>query len=216
MLRAAEAMQASIARAATDATAPAKQGYIVHQLREFMGEKDILSLDNGIHMMWATRNYGAYQPNTMLIDHALGSMGISLPAAIAAKLVHPERKVAVVTGDGGFMMNSQELETAVRLGLDLIVIVFNDSGFGMIRLKQMADGQGRYGVDFKNPDLVGYAKSFGAHGHRLDDPSQLRALLDEAVAQGGVHVIDVPVDVRQDMALMKEMKSVDCAQFDRD
>ena len=152
----------------------------------------------------------------MLIDHALGSMGISLPAAIAAKLVHPKRKVAVVTGDGGFMMNSQDLETAVRLGLDLIVVVFNDNGLGMIRLKQMADGYGQYGVDFKNPDFVGYANSFGAHGHRLDDPSQFRALLDKAVAQGGVHVIDVPVDVQQNIALMKEMKSVDCAQFSRE
>ncbi len=216
MLRAAEAMQASIARLATDASAPAKPGYLVHQLRDFMGDKDILSLDNGIHMMWMTRNYGAYEPNTMLIDHALGSMGISLPAAIAAKLVHPERKVTVVTGDGGFMMNSQELETAVRLGLDLIIVVFNDNGLGMILMKQMADGHGRYGVDFKNPDLVAYANSFGAHGHRLDDPGQFRSLLDKAVTQGGVHVIDVPIDVRQNMALMKEMKSVDCAQFNSD
>ena len=216
ILSAAEAMQASIARAATDPSAPAKQGYIVHQLREFMGDEDILSLDNGIHMMWVARNYGAYQPNTMLIDHALGSMGIGLPAAIAAKLVHPERKVAVVTGDGGFMMNSQDLETAVRLGLDLIVIVFNDNGLGMIRMKQIADGYEPYGVNFKNPDFVAYANSFGAHGHRLDDPSQFRAMLDAASAQGGVHVIDVPVDVQQNMALMKEMKSVDCSQFNRD
>jgi acetolactate synthase-1/2/3 large subunit len=215
MLRAGEAMQASIARMATDASAPAKQGYIVQQLREFMGDDDILSLDNGIHMLWTTRNYGAYQPNTMLIDHALGSMGISLPAAIAAKLVHPERKVVVVSGDGGFMMNSQDLETAVRLKLDLIVVVFNDSGYGMIRAKQMADGHGHFGVEFNNPDFVAFANSFGAHGHRLDDPSQFRIMLDEAVDQGGVHVIDVPIDKKQDMALMKEMKSVDCAQFNR-
>ena len=181
-----------------------------------MGDTDILSLDNGIHMLWTTRNYGAYEPNTMLLDHALGSMGISLPAAIAAKLVHPERKVAVVTGDGGFMMNSQELETAVRLGLDLIVVVFNDNALGMIRAKQMASGLGDYGVGLQNPDLVLYAESFGAHGHRLDDPSQFRTLLDAAVAKGGVHIIDVPIDARQNMALLKEMKSVDCAQFNRD
>jgi acetolactate synthase-1/2/3 large subunit len=213
MLAAGEAMQASIARMATDSSAPAKQGYVIHELREFMGDKDILSLDNGIHMLWTTRNYGAYQPNTMLIDHALGSMGISLPAAIAAKLVHPERKVVVLTGDGGFMMNSQDLETAVRLGLDLIVIIFNDTGLGMIRAKQMADGHGHYGVEFNNPDFVMYANSFGAHGHRLDDPSKFRALLDAAAEQGGVHVIDVPVDAKQNMALLKEMKSVDCAKF---
>jgi acetolactate synthase-1/2/3 large subunit len=142
-------------------------------------------------------------------------MGISLPAAIAAKLVYPERKVAVVTGDGGFMMNSQDLETAVRLGLDLIVVVFNDSGYGMIRAKQMADGHGHFGVEFNNPDFVAFANSFGAHGHRLDDPSQFRTLLDEAADQGGVHVIDVPIDKKQDMALMKEMKSVDCSQFNQ-
>ncbi len=212
MLRAGQAMQASIARGSDDSGAPAKPQYIVRTLREFLGDKDILSLDNGIHMLWVTRNFGAYEPNTMLIDHALGSMGISLPAAIAAKLVYPDRRVVVVTGDGGFMMNSQELETAVRLELDLIVVVFNDNGLGMIRMKQMADGYGNLGVDFKNPDFVTYAQSFGAGGHRLDDPSQFRSVLEEA-ARGGVHVIDVPIDVRQNMMLMKEMKSVDCSQF---
>ena len=115
-----KAMAASIARGADDASAPTKPQYLVRVLREFMADTDIVSLDNGIHMMWLTRNYPAFAPNTMLIDHALGSMGISLPAAIAAKLVYPDRRVVVVTGDGGFMMNSQELETAVRLGLDLI------------------------------------------------------------------------------------------------
>jgi acetolactate synthase-1/2/3 large subunit len=213
ILRAGEAMQKSIANGSADANAPAKPQYLVRVLREFMRDTDILSLDNGIHMMWVARNYGAYEPNTMLIDHALGSMGISLPAAIAAKLVYPDRRVVVVTGDGGFMMNSQELETAVRLGLDLIVVVFNDNGLGMIRMKQMADGYGQFGVDFKNPDLVAYTNSFGAHGHRLEDPGQFRSLLDAAARQGGVHVIDVPIDVQQNMRLMKEMKSVDCSKF---
>lgn len=216
MLRAAEAMQVSISRSVSDTSTPAKQGYIIRQLREFMGESDILSLDNGIHMLWATRNYAAYQPNTMLIDHALGSMGISLPAAIAAKLLHPECKVTVLTGDGGFMMNSQDLETAVRLDIDLIVVIFNDSGLGMIRAKQMANGQGNYGVEYGNPDFVAFANSFGAHGHRLEDPSQFRAMLDSAAAQGGVHIIDVPISAKQDMALLKEMKSVDCGQFNHD
>jgi acetolactate synthase-1/2/3 large subunit len=148
----------------------------------------------------------------MLIDHALGSMGVSLPAAIAAKLVYPKRRVVVVTGDGGFMMNSQELETAVRLGLDLVVVVFNDSALGMIRMKQMADGYGNFGVEFKNPEMVTYAGSFGAHGHRLDDPSRFRSLLDET-DRGGVHVIDIPIDAQQNMMLLKEMKSVDCLSF---
>lgn len=213
ILAAGEAMQKSIATGSEDASAPAKPQYIIRVLREFMQDTDILALDNGIHMLWATRNFGAFEPNTMLIDHALGSMGISLPAAIAAKLVYPERRVVVFTGDGGFMMNSQELETAVRLDLDLIVIIFNDDGLGMIRLKQMAEGYGSFGVDFSNPDFVTYASSFGAEGHRLEDPGQLRLLLDQAAAKGGVHVIDVPIDVEQNLLLMMEMKSVDCSQF---
>ena len=209
--RLAEQTRHSIERSATDTSFPAKQGHLIAELRDFMADDDILSLDNGIHMMWATRNFNARQPNTMLIDHALGSMGISLPAAIAAKLVHPERKVVVLTGDGGFAMNIQDLETAVRLKLDLIVVVFNDKSLGMIAMKQIADGYQRYGVDFDNPDFVALARSYGATGHRLDDPARFRALLDEAAAAGGVHIIDAPVDPHANMALMREMRSVDCS-----
>lgn len=210
MLKAAKAMQASIHRNAGDTSFPANPAFIVNTLREFMDDKDILSLDNGIHMMWVSRNFGAYEPNTMLIDHALGSMGISLPAAITAKLVCPDRKVVVVTGDGGFMMNSQEIETAVRLNLDITVVIFNDSGFGMIDMKQKSSGYGNIGVDFSNPDFVSYANSFGAKGHRLNDPSQFKSILENASNEGGVHVIDVPINKMQNMMLMKEMKSVDC------
>ena len=213
MFKAAKAMNESIHKADAIDTFPAHPGYIINVLRLFMDDSDILSLDNGVHMMWAARNFGAYQPNTMLIDHALGSMGISLPAAIAAKLVHPEKKVVVVTGDGGFMMNSQELETAVRLELDLIVCIFNDNGLGMIDMKQKGSGYGNIGVDFKNPDMIKYADSFGAHGHRLDDPSQFMKLLEEAQVKGGVHVIDIPIDKKQNMILIKEMKMVDCKEL---
>ncbi len=210
-LRVAKAMQYSVKRSAGDVSFPAKQGYLIATLRDFMADEDIMSLDNGIHMIWATRNFSARQPNTMLIDHALGSMGISLPAAIAAKLVFPERKVVVLTGDGGFAMNSQDIETAVRLGLDLIVVVFNDNGLGMIAMKQKADGYQNYGVGFSNPNFVDFAHSYGAIGHRLDDPSRFRELLDTAAAEGGVHIIDAPVDPKANMALMMEMRSVDCA-----
>ena len=210
MFKAAVEMQKSIHKADAINTFPAHPGYIISTLRNFMDEHDILSVDNGVHMMWATRNFSAHQPNTMLIDHALGSMGISLPAAIAAKLVNPERKVVVVSGDGGFMMNSQELETAVRLGLDLIVCIFNDSGLGMIEMKQMASGYEHFGVNFKNPDMVKYAESFGAHGIRLDDPSKFAEVLAEAQSHGGVHVIDIPIDKKQNMMLIKGMKMVNC------
>jgi len=213
MQKASKGMQLSIHRNAAVDSFPAHPAFIVNTLRDFLDDTDILSLDNGIHMMWVTRNFGALEPNTMLIDHALGSMGISVPAAIAAKLVHPGKKVVVVTGDGGFMMNSQELETAVRLELDLIVVIFNDSGLGMIEMKQKADGYGNIGVGFNNPDFVLYANSFGAHGHRLDNPSDFASLLEKVHTQGGVHVIDVPIDKKQNMMLMKEMKSVDCSQL---
>ncbi len=212
-LKVGEAMRESIKRSLQDTSFPAKQGHLIATLRDFMGDEDILSLDNGIHMMWATRNFNARQPNTMLIDHALGSMGISLPAAIAAKLVYPERKVVVLTGDGGFAMNSQDIETAVRLGLDLTIVIFNDNGLGMIAMKQKVDGYENFGVAFNNPDFVDFARSYGASGHRLEDPSQFRALLDEVSKTGGVHIIDAPVDPMQSMALMKEMKSVDCDKF---
>lgn len=140
-------------------------------------------------------------------------MDISLPAAIAAKLTYPEKKVVVVRGDGGFAMNSQDIETAVRLDLDLIVVVFNDRGLGMIAMKQMADGYENYGVAFDNPDFASFAGSFGATGHRLENPEAFRTILDEAVATGGMHIIDAPVDPMQNMMLMKEMRSVDCAEL---
>ncbi|MGX1931005.1 acetolactate synthase large subunit [Flagellimonas sp. 2504JD4-2] len=213
MLSASIKMDESIHKNDQQTSFPAHPGYVVSTLRNFMGENDIISLDNGIHMMWMARNYGAFEPNTMLIDHALGSMGISLPAAISAKLVYPERKVVVVTGDGGFMMNSQEIETAVRLKLDLIIIIFNDSGLGMIDIKQRADGYGNYGVNFDNPDFVAYANSFGAFGHRLENPVDFKNILEDAHGQGGVHVIDVPVDKKQNMMLLKEMKMTDCSKL---
>lgn len=213
MHRAAKAMQESINRNANDKSFPVNPAFIVSSLRNFMNDSDIISLDNGIHMMWISRHFGAYEPNTMLIDHALGSMGISLPAAIAAKLVYPDRRVVVVTGDGGFMMNNQELETAIRLNLDLIVIVFNDNALGMIEMKQMADGYGNIGVNFSNPNIADFARSFGAKGYRLDDPEQFTTILENAAKEGGVHVIDVPIDKKQNMMLLKEMKSVDCSQI---
>jgi len=116
----------------------------------------------------------------------------------------------VVTGDGGFLMNNQELETAVRLNLDLIVVIFNDKALGMIFLKQQADGYGKIGVEFNNPDFADLARSFGATGHRLNDPKQFSSILNHASEKGGVHVIDIPIDKKQNATLMDEMKSVRC------
>ncbi len=213
MHRARDAMRKSLSINADNTESPAKPQFITKTVRDFMQEKDILTIDNGVHMMWFTRNYPAYAPNTVLVDHALGSMGVGLPSAIAAKMAHPESQVVAVMGDGGFMMNSQEIETATRLGLDLIIIIFNDNSLGMIRLKQMIMKYGVYGVDFTNPDFVMYANSFGATGHRLDKPEELSTILEKAKREGGVHLIDISVDSTQNMALVKEMKSVICKEL---
>lgn len=209
-----KAQEKSVANKSNDTSFPVKPQYLAKCIRDFMGDKDIISVDNGVHKLWFSRNYPTYEPNTLIIDNALGSMGPSLPGAIAAKLVHPDRTVMAVTGDGGFMMHSQEIETAIRLKLDLIIVILNDNGLGMIRMKQKSMGftPPSYGVDFNNPDFVKYAESFGAHGIKITDGSQLTESLEHAKSHGGVHVIDVPIDYRENEFLFKEMKMIDCDQ----
>lgn len=194
-----------------DLSFPIKPQYLTKVVRDFMKEEDIMSVDNGIHKLWFSRNYPAFMPNTLIIDNALGSMGPGLPGAIAAKLAFPNKTVVAVTGDGGFMMHSQELETAMRLKLDLIIIILNDNGLGMIRLKQMAMGfQPNYGVNFTNPDFVKYAESFGANGHIIKDAKSLPIILNKCKADGGVHLIDVPIDYTENKMLFMEMKNIKC------
>jgi acetolactate synthase I/II/III large subunit len=177
---------------------------IVADLRRAMPSDGILSLDNGMYKIWFARNYQAHEPNTILLDNALAAMGAGLPAAIGAKVVHPERKVVAICGDGGFMMNSQEMETAVRLGLDLVVIVLRDNGYGMIKWKQAGSGYPVFGLDFGNPDFIQYAKSYGAHGVRIERTGQLEEASKEAFAEGGVHLIEAPVDYSENEAVFQE------------
>jgi len=167
---------------------------LVSILREQLDDEDIVTLDNGVYKIWFARNYKCYQPNTLLLDNALATMGAGLPSAMAAKLLHPEKKVVSVSGDGGFMMNSQELETAVRLKLDLVVIILNDSAYGMIKWKQEGMGFEDFGLDYGNPDFVKYAESFGAIGHRPASVEEFHGMLNQALNSSGVHVIDLPVD----------------------
>jgi len=167
---------------------------LVSILREQLGEEDIVTLDNGIYKIWFARNFKCYRPNTLLLDNALAAMGAGLPSAMAVKLLNPDRKVVSVNGDGGFLMNSQELETAVRLDLDLVVIILNDSAYGMIKWKQEDMGFENFGLDFDNPDFVKYAESFGATGHRPENAAEFSAVLMESLNSSGVHVIDLPVD----------------------
>lgn len=187
-----------------DPSFPIKPQRLVSALRRAVPDDGILALDNGMYKIWVARNYPAYEHNTVLLDNALASMGAGLSAAIAAKLIHPGKKVVCVTGDGGFMMNSQELETAVRLGLDLVIVIVNDSGYGMIKWKQEAMKLPSYGLDFKNPDFVKYAGSYGAHGHRVTKADELERLIGECVNAKGIHVIDCPVDYSENVRVFSE------------
>jgi len=166
----------------------------VADIRKVMPDDGIIALDNGVYKIWFARNYPARLPNTVLLDNALATMGAGLPSAMAAKMVFPERKVMAVCGDGGFMMNSQELETAVRLGLDLVVVILNDNAYGMIKWKQANMHFKNFGLDFTNPDFVKYAESYGASGHRLTRTADLEPLLRKCLGEGGVHLVEVPVD----------------------
>jgi acetolactate synthase-1/2/3 large subunit len=173
---------------------PPKPQHLVAQIRQSMGYHDIITLDNGVYKIWFARNYPAFQPNTILLDNALATMGAGLPSAMTAAMLFPSRKVMAICGDGGFMMNSQELETAIRLKLNLIVLILNDSAYGMIRWKQEGMGFKDWGLEYNNPDFSMYAQSYGVTPHRITESDSLPVVIDEAFNSGGVHLIDLPVD----------------------
>ena len=207
-----EAGEANVAEGADDQRFPIYPQYLVAQVRDLMPSDGIIALDNGVYKIWFARNYKAHMPNTVLLDNALATMGAGLPSAMAARLVHPDRKIMAVCGDGGFMMNSQELETAVRLGLQLVILVLNDSSYGMIRWKQANMGFADWGLEFGNPDFVSYARSYGAHGHRVESAAHLSDLLSETLQSPGVHLIDCPVDYSEnDRILNNEIKEISAA-----
>ncbi|WP_376691208.1 acetolactate synthase large subunit [Wenzhouxiangella sp. EGI_FJ10409] len=167
---------------------------LVHEVRDVMPDDGILALDNGLYKVWFARNYQARRPNTVLLDNALATMGAGLPVALGARLVHPKRKILAICGDGGFMMNSQELETAVRLDMNLVILILRDDAYGMIKWKQQDMGLADFGLDFGNPDFVRYAESYGASGYRVESAAHLNALLRDCLARPGVHLIDCPID----------------------
>ena len=159
-----------------------------------MPSNGIIALDNGVYKIWFARNYPGNMPNTVLLDNALATMGAGLPSAMASAMLYPDRKVIAICGDGGFMMNSQEMETAVRLKLNMVVLILNDSSYGMIRWKQANMGFNDWGLEFGNPDFVKYAESYGAVGHRVDSAESLKSIIDKSLNTPGVHLIDCPVD----------------------
>ena len=197
-----EAMDAQLLEGGEDPRFPMYPQRVVADIRKALDPKDIVCLDNGIYKLWFARNYRAAKPNSILLDNALASMGAGLPSAMAAALVHPERKVLAVCGDGGFMMNSQELETCMRLKLNLTVVVLRDDALGMIRWKQEEMGFGDYAMDLGNPDLVRYAESYGARGHRPATADAFGKLLEQCLEHDGVDLIDVPVDYSENVAIL--------------
>ncbi len=188
-----------------DSAVPLKPQKIIWDLRTAMGLEDIVVCDVGAHKMWMARMFRCEHPNTCLISNGFASMGIAVPGAIAARLAYPARRVVAVTGDAGFLMNSQELETAVRLGVPMVVLIWNDGGYGLIEWKQMATYGRASHVRFNNPDFVQYAESFGAKGYRVEQAPQLLPILSEALANDRVNVIDCPVDYTENLKLTAKL-----------
>jgi Thiamine pyrophosphate-requiring enzymes [acetolactate synthase, pyruvate dehydrogenase (cytochrome), glyoxylate carboligase, phosphonopyruvate decarboxylase] len=175
---------------------------IVHDVRQVIPEDGIIALDNGMYKIWFARNYRTYVANTVLLDNALATMGAGLPSAMMAAILYPHRRVMAVCGDGGFMMNSQELETAVRLKLNLVVLILEDSAYGMIRWKQAVDDFPDFGLTFNNPEFVKYAESYGARGSRVKSAADLMPTLEAAFSGGGVQLVVVPIDYSENIRVL--------------
>ena len=199
-----DALQKHIREGIQDDSFPIRPQRLVDEIRKIMPEDGILTLDNGMYKIWFARNYPASKPNTVLLDNALATMGAGLPSGMAAKMVYPDRRVMAIVGDGGFMMNSQELETAVRLKLDLVVLILRDDGYGMIKWKQNDMDFQDFGLDFGNPDFVDYARSYGAYGHRVESTAGLAPLVEECYQTGGVHVIDCRVNYTDNNRILNQ------------
>ncbi len=192
-----------------DTRFPIYPPYLVREVRAAMPADGIICLDNGVYKIWFARNYDARQHNTVLLDNALATMGAGLPSAMASAMVYPDRKVMAICGDGGFMMNSQEMETAVRLKLNITVLILNDASYGMIRWKQANMGFKDWGLTYGNPDFVKYAEAYGAMGHRVESAAHLQELLKTCLDTPGVHLIDCPVDYSDnDRILNHEIKEL--------
>ena len=191
-----------------DNSFPLKPQRILADLRSVLADDDIVISDVGAHKLWLARLFPCLQPNTCIISNGFAAMGMAVPGAVAAKLAHPERRVVAVTGDGGFLMNSQELETAVRLETPFVVLVFNDCSFGLIRWKQMQQFGRPAFVDFNNPDFVKYAESFGANGQRIKSADELVPALRAALSSNKLTIIDCPVDAAENMRLTQRLHSL--------
>ena len=191
-----------------DHSFPMKPQKILSDVRKIMDKDDILISDVGAHKMWIGRLYSCYKPNTCIISNGFASMGIGVPGAVAAKLLNPGEKIMTITGDGGFLMNSQELETAVRLGLNFVVLIFNDSSYGLIKWRQMDQYGENHFVNFTNPDFIKLAESMNCKGYRISNASELIPVLEDAFQQNVPAVIDCAVDYSENVKLTKHLKKI--------
>jgi acetolactate synthase-1/2/3 large subunit len=197
-----DAVIAHVSDRALEARFPLTPQRIVHDVRAAMPGDGIVALDNGMYKIWFARNYRTQAANTLLLDNALATMGAGLPSAMMAALLDPEKRVLAVCGDGGFMMNAQELETAIRLQLNLVVLILEDHAYGMIRWKQAVDHFPDFGMTFKNPDFVNYAAAYGAKGRRVTTAGGLAPALVEAFAEGGIQLVCVAVDYSENLRVL--------------
>lgn len=204
-----ELMLEDYSAAESDDGFPIKPQRVLHDIRQVLGQEDILISDVGAHKMWIGRQYNCYHPNTCIISNGFASMGISVPGAIAAKLIYPEKKVLAVSGDGGFMMNCQEMETALRIGVPIVVMIFNDSGYGLIRWKQEDHFGSSCFTDFTNPDFVKFAESMGAKGYRIQSAEEIIPVMEDAFSQNVPCIIDCPIDYSENTRLSERLQKMD-------
>jgi acetolactate synthase-1/2/3 large subunit len=205
-------IQATYEHYAYDPEFPIKPQKLIYDLRQVMGVDDIVISDVGAHKMWIARHYHCDRPNTCLISNGFAAMGIAIPGALAAKLVYPDRKVVAVTGDGGFLMNCQELETALRVGTAFVTLIFNDCGYGLIDWKQYQNFGHTSAVNrFGNPDFVKFAESFGLKGYRIESAEEIVPVLKTALDQTVPAVIDCPIDYRENLRFSQQAGALDCA-----
>ncbi|HEB59301.1 MAG TPA: acetolactate synthase large subunit [Gammaproteobacteria bacterium] len=205
-----EALVEDMNQHSEDNSVPIKPQKIIWDLRTAMDLEDIAICDVGAHKMWMSRMFRCEFPNTCIISNGFASMGIAVPGAIAAKLVNPDQKVVAVTGDAGFLMNSQEIETAMRLNTPIVILIWNDSAYGLIEWKQMNQFGRKSNIDFTNPDFVKYAEAFGAKGYRIEKGEDLLPTLKKALADNTVSIIDCPVDYSENLKLTAKLGEMVC------
>jgi acetolactate synthase I/II/III large subunit len=196
---------------AKDESFPIRPQKLIYDLRHVLGSDDVVISDVGAHKMWMARHYHCDRPNTCIISNGFAAMGIAIPGALAAKLVYPDRKIVAVTGDGGFMMNMQELETALRVGTAFTTLIFNDGGYGLIEWKQHQHYGKSAFIKFGNPDFVKLAESMGLKGYRIESTADLIPTLKTALEQDVPTVIDCPVDYRENLMFSQKAGELSCS-----